>query len=366
MTGFVVVCLFALPLHAVQAAEKPGWETEWKNTVTAAEKEGAVSVYGPPGKEYQDAITSFQEFYPKIKMNYVPGSGTNNAQRLLTERRAGKFLADLFIGGSGTLTLVIYKAGILEPIPPLLVRPESKDGSAWLGKKHTYADAENQYIVMMQGNVQTDLGAHNTSAVKAAEFKSFWDVLNPKWKGKMAAFDPRDRGHIQRMRALYYNPTLGAEFLQRLFGEMDVTLGRDQRQLLDWVAGGKFSIYLFATSNDVDDARKKGLPVDMLYGLPEEGYISGGFGHLAVVNKGPHPSATKVFVNWILSRDGQLQWQKKSDNNSLRTDIQKDMLTDQRQIPKEGVKYLNASLPQYEDVTPVLKIVEATLGKAGK
>jgi len=182
----------------------------------------------------------------------------------------------------------------------------------------------------------------------------------------MAGYDPRSRGHIQRMRALYYNPTLGAEFLQRLFGEMDITFSRDQRQLLDWVAVGKYRVYLFATSNDVEDAKKKGLPVGVLYGLPEEGYMSGGFGHLAVVDKGPHPNATKVFVNWILSKEGQLQWQKKSDNNSLRMDIPKDMLTDQRSIPKEGVKYLNASLPQYEDVTPIMKIVEATLGKAGK
>jgi iron(III) transport system substrate-binding protein len=325
-----------------------------------------VTVYGPPGTDYQAAINSFQEFYPKIKLTYVAGSGSNNAQRLMAERRADKFIPDVFIGGSGTLTLVLHKAGVLDPIPPLLTRPESKDGAAWYGKKHTFADAEGKHILMMQGNVQTDLGAHNTSLVKPAEIRSFKDILNPKWKGKMAAFDPRDRGHIQRMRALYYNPILGPEFLQRLFSEMAITFSRDQRQLLDWVAVGKFSIYLFATSNDVEDGKKKGLPVGVLYGLPEEGYMSGGFGHLAVVDKGPHPNAAKVFVNWILSKEGQLQWQKKSDNNSLRMDIPKDMLTDQHSIPKEGVKYLNASLPQYEDVKPIMKIVEATLGKAGK
>jgi iron(III) transport system substrate-binding protein len=348
------------------AAAGVGWEAEWEKSLAAAEKEGSVTIYGPPGKPYQDAISSFQEAYPKIRLNYVPGSGTNNAQRLLTERRAEKYLADLFIGGSGTLVLVIFKAGILDPIPPLLMLPESKDTAVWYGKKHHYADAEGQHVLMMQGNVQLDIGAYNTAQVNPAEIKSFWDVLNPKWKGKMAAFDPRDRGHIQRMRALYYNPALGGEFLRRLFGEMELTLGRDQRQLLDWVAGGKFRIYLFATSNDVEDAKKKGLPVGVLYGTSEEGYMSGGFGHLAVVSRAPHPNATKVFVNWVLSKEGQLKWQKKTDNNSLRTDIPKDMLTDQHSIPKEGVKYLNASLPQYEDVKPILKIVEAALEKAGK
>ncbi|TAK00706.1 extracellular solute-binding protein [bacterium] len=353
-------------LSALRAQAQTDWKSEWEKSLAAAHAEGKVTVYAPPGKQYQDAIMSFQEYYPKIKLNYVPGSGTNNAQRLLTERRAGKYLADAFVGGSGTMILVLFKGGVLEPIPPQLILPESKDTSAWFEKKHHYADSESQYVLMMQGSVQLDLGAYNTNLVNPAEVKSFWDILQPKWKGKMAAFDPRDRGHIQRMRALYYNPALGGEFLRRLFGEMDVTLGRDQRQLLDWVAGGKFHVYLFATSSDVEDARKKGLPVGVLYGLPREGYMSGQFGHIALIKQMPHPNATRVFLNWILSREGQIQWQKKTDNNSLRMDIPKEMLTDQREVPKAGEKYLNASLPQYEDVKPVLKIVEAALGKAGK
>jgi len=147
---------------------------------------------------------------------------------------------------------------------------------------------------------------------------------------------------------------------------MDVTVARDQRQLLDWVAIGKAHICLFATATDVDDAQKKGLPVGMLVGKPEEGYMSGGFGHLGLINKAPHPNAAAVFVNWLLSKEGQLQWQKKSDNNSLRTDIPKEMLSDQRSIPKEGNKYLNASLPEYEDVQPLFKIVEEALKTAKK
>ncbi len=366
---FLLFCLCGTlvePQVLTAADGAAAWQQEWQKTIASAEKEGQVTVYGPPGKNYQDAIASFQESYPRINLSYVPGSGTNNAQRLLTERRAGKYLPDVFVGGSGTLVLVLFKGGVLEPIPPQLVLPESKDRSLWFEKKHHYADSENQYVLMMQGNVQLDLGAYNANQVNPAEIKSFWDLLQPKWKGRMAAFDPRDRGHVQRMRALYYNPALGGEFLRRLFEEMDVTLGRDQRQLLDWVAGGKVRIYLFATSNDVKDAKKKGLPVGVLYGPPREGYMSGGFGHVALINKMPHPNTAKVFLNWMLSREGQIQWQKKTDNNSLRMDVPKEALSDQGSVPKAGEKYLNASLPQYEDVAPLLKIVEEALAKSGK
>jgi iron(III) transport system substrate-binding protein len=357
--------LLYLTAPAGTSAAQSDWKREWERAVAAAEKEAQVTVYAPPGKQYQDALSSFQEAHPRIKLNYVPGSGADNSQRLLAERRAGKYLADAFVSGSGTAS-VLAKGGVLDPLPPLLILPENKDPSDWFASKHQYADPQHQYVFIMQGNVDTSIGAYNTKLVDPKGIKSHADVLNPKWKGKMVAYDPRERGHIQNMRGIYYNPVLGGEFLRRLFTEMDVTTGRDQRQMMDWVGNGKFHIYLFATTYDADEAARKGLPVGVLEAPPEEGYMSGGFGHLAIVNKAPHPHAGTVFVNWLLSKAGQLQWQRKTDNNSLRTDIAKNMLTDQRSVPREGARYLNASLPQYEDVTPLLKIVNEALAKTGK
>jgi iron(III) transport system substrate-binding protein len=341
------------------------WKKEWEKTLAAAEKEGQVTVYGPPGTQYQEAIGTFQPAFPKIRLSYVPGSGTDNSQKLFTERRAGKYLADIFIAGSGTM-IVLYKGEVFEPIPPALILPENKDQSLWFSKKHLYADPKGQYVFMMQGNINSNIAAYNTTLVNPGEIKSFWDVLNPKWKGKIVAYDPKARGHIQTIRGVYYNPSLGSEFIRRLFSEMDVTVSRDQRLMLDWVAQGKFHLYLFATNSDVENAKKQGLPVGVIYAPPEEGHMSGGFGHLGLVNRTPHPNAAKVFANWVLSKEGQTQWQRKSDNNSLRMDIPKDMLTDQSAVTKEGKRYLISSLPQYEDVKPILKLVEEALAKSGK
>lgn len=362
--GVVLSLLIALSLPSSSDAQSD-WKREWERVLAAGEKEAQVTVYAPPGKQYQEALMAFQDAYPKIKLNYLPGSGADNSQRLLAERRAGKYFADAMISGSGTAPL-LAKGGVFDPLPPLLILPENKDPAQWFSSKHQYADPQSQYVFIMQGNVDTSIGAYNTKLVDPKEIKSHRDVLNPKWKGKMVAYDPRERGHIQNMRGIYYNPLLGGEFIRRLFTEMDVTTGRDQRQMMDWVAGGKFHIYLFATSYDAEEAARKGLPVGVLEAPPEEGYMSGGFGHLAVVNKAPHPHAATIFVNWLLSREGQLAWQRKTDNNSLRIDIPKDMLSDQRSVPRAGVKYLNASLPQYEDVRPLLKIVNEALAKAGK
>jgi len=341
-------------------------QQDWEKAVVAAEKEGQVTIYGPPGTNYQNAIGAFQSAFPKVKLVYVPGSGTNNSQRLVTERRAGKFLADVFIGGSGSLIEVLFDGNLLDPVPPLLLVPEVKDQSLWFGKTHTYADARGQYVFMMQGNVNTNLAAYNTKLTKADGLKSHLDLLNPKWKGKMVAYDPRARGHIQNVRAIFYSPKLGGEFFRRFFGEMDVTISRDQRLIIDWLAQGKYLLSVFSTSGDVLDAKKMGLPVDLIDAPADESHMSGGFGHVAVVNRAPHPAAIKVFVNWLLSKEGQLKWQEKSDNNSLRTDIPKNMLSDVTSVPKEGGKYLNSSLPQYQDIDVALKIVDEALTKTGK
>jgi ABC-type Fe3+ transport system substrate-binding protein len=261
---------------------------------------------------------------------------------------------------------VLFDGKLLEPMAALLLLPEVKDQSVWLGKTHTYADANGQYIFMMQGNVNTNLAAYNTKLVKPDGLRSHLDLLHPKWKGKMVAYDPRARGHIQSVRAVYYSPKLGGEFFRRFFGEMDVTLSRDQRMMIDWLAQGKYLLAIFSTGSDVLDAKKQGLPVDIIDAPDDETYMSGGFGHVAVVNKASHPAASKIFLNWLLSKDGQLKWQEKSDNNSLRTDIAKHMLSDPTSVPKEKGKYINSSLPQYQDIDAALKIVDDALTKSGK
>jgi iron(III) transport system substrate-binding protein len=355
-----------LTLAFFAAKSAADWKTDWEKTVAAAEKEGQVTVYGPPAIDYQNAIGVFQTAYPKIKLVYVPGSGSNNAQRLLAERRAARYLADVFVGGSGTLALVLFNGGVLDPITPAIILPENTDQSLWFGKKHLYADSKGQYIFMMQGNINTALAAYNTKLFKPDGVKSYWDVLNPKWKGKIVAHDPKARGHGQTIRSVYHNPKIGGEFIRRLFSEMDVTVSRDQRQMIDWLAQGKFLLYLFPTRNDIDDAKKKGLPVDVIDAPDDESYMSGGFGHMGLINNAPRPNAAKVMINWLLSRQGQLAWQEKTGNNSLRADISKAMLSDAQSIPKEGGRYLIASLPQYEEVGPIMKIVDEALAKAGK
>ena len=78
----------------------------------------------------------------------------------------------------------------LIPIKPFMVGPNTADASAWLNKKFKFADDAGQYILAMSAHIMTPF-AYNTTMVSAKEITAWKDLLSPKWKGKLAARDPR-------------------------------------------------------------------------------------------------------------------------------------------------------------------------------
>jgi iron(III) transport system substrate-binding protein len=352
---------------SVAAQAKPNWEQEWEKTLEAANKEGQVTVYIAG---YEAILPEFEKAYPDIKLVAVPARGSELAQRVSAERRADKYLADVYSAGGGSLYRVLYLGKMLDPITPVLILPEVTDQSKWYQQKHHYSDPEGQYIFNYVGSATYGGIGYNTNLVKPKEFNSYWDLLEPKWKGKILARDIRVPGPGSgNARFFFHHPDLGAPFIRKLFGEMDVTLFRDYRQGPDWLAVGKYAICF---SCDVDVLKDQGLPVDTIGPnvFKEGGAMVQQFGSLTLMNKAPHPNAAKVFINWLLSRRGQLAMQKRvaegeSPADSLRIDIPKDdvpLLV--RRV--EGVRYLDASNPKWLSMKPILKVMNEALTAAGK
>ena len=107
-------------------------------------------------------------------------------------------------------------------------------------------------------------------------------------------------------------------------------------------------------------------------GVMKEGAgIVSNSGTVGLVNRAPHPNAAKVFINWLLSRKGQIALQNELANtddavDSLRVDIPKDMVPP-RARRVEGVKYLLLdSRPEYLEMQPIIKVMEEALAEAKK
>ena len=335
-----------------------GSEQEWERTVKAAELEGQVVVY----KIAQDAEWhAFQKKFPKIKVVLIQGNAAQIQQRLLAERRAGKFLADVVRLGGGTSTS-LYKAKALDPIGPALMLAEVKDVAKCFGGKHQYNDIDNQFVFVYAAFPLHLLG-YNQKLVDPKTLTSYWDLLDPKWKGKITLKDPQEPGGQSPLLFLYYNPQLGPEYLKKLFSATALTLVRDDRQQTDWLAAGKFPLTLTSKATEVEGAKNQGLPVDVLdaHAFKRDGVgLEAGGTMLALMNKAPHPNAAKVLINWFLSREGQIAIQKtgpeNAGQNSLREDIPKEHLPASLQRQK-GVQYIRLWGAEVWDRESVTKFV---------
>jgi ABC-type Fe3+ transport system substrate-binding protein len=353
----LAVCAAILTAGPAAPAEPAGASAEWERLVKAAEQEGQVNVYAIS----QDAEwRAFQQRFPKIKVVLVHGSASQTLQRIMAERRAGKFVADIVRLGGGTSTS-LYRAKALDPLAPALILPEVKDLTKWFEGTHYYNDPENQFNFIYAAFPLRLLG-YNSNRVDPAAITSFQDLLDPKWKGKITMKDPREPGGGSPLLFLYHNPRLGPEFIKKLVAAGNLTLVRDERQQTDWLGSGQFPLAITAKADGVDEARKQGLPVDVLdaHALKEGAGLEAGGTMISLANRAPHPNAAKLLINWFLSREGQMVAQKGSGSehgpNSLREDIPKEMIPPglRRQA---GVKYVRLWGPQVWDRTPIRDLV---------
>ena len=370
--AFLCVCLLGgLAQLSFAAESKASWQAEWDRTVRAAEQEGQVTVsIGGYGAIIDAGV--FQKAYPKIKITLITGAGTDLTQRIIAERRAGKYLVDVYNGGGNSLFQVLHLGKVLDPIKAALILPEVTDATKWWEGKHKYADKEGQHIFVYEGNVAAGAGAaYNTQLIDPNEYKTYWDLLNPKLKGKILSTDIRRvRGAGIAWQFLYYHPDLGPKYLRRLFGEMDVMMVADLRQAIDWLGTGKFSVGMPIQGGTVYKAKNQGLAVNEFsaFHFKEGVNLSSAFGSLALLNRAPHPNAAKVFINWLLSREGQTLFQKVisqpgDPRNSRRVDVPKDHIPADEQR-RDKMTYFDTDDPDTKDLTPAMKLLDEIL--AGK
>ena len=340
--------------------------------VKAAEQEGQLVLYSLTEVGEAIANTGFPHKFPKIKLSVVSARGGEHISRIMAERRAGKFLAD--IGDLGnTSPYTLYQSKALDPIASAFILPEVKDESKWWQGKQQFIDPEGRYILVYVGAPLFLLG-YNTKLVNPAGFKSYWDLLDAKWKGKVVAFDPKAGGFAAtRDRFFFHNPELGPQFLRRLFSEMALTLYARFPQGEDWLAAGKYSLCL-CRHQSISEAKSQGLPVDLM----EPAQFKEGVGvesrakTLVLMNQAPHPNAAKVFLNWFLSREGQSDFQRSAAKyldagaeGSLRMDIPKDDIPPRNRL-NPGVKYMPQWNPDYFDMKPINKVISEAQAEAGK
>jgi iron(III) transport system substrate-binding protein len=312
--------------HAGEA--KPPAAGEWERTVEAAKKEGKVVVSIPASAELRKGIEKNfkQRFGIEAELNV--GRAAAIVGKIQQESKSGVPDFDVHMGGSESLVTGLLSENILAPLEPALILKEIKEPSNWWGG-HIWVDNAKRYIYSSQA-YQTENIWCNTDFVKPDEIRSLNDLLNPKWTGKIGFLDPRTPGAGASMWSFLWK-LKGEDYLKKLAAQK-LLLGRDQRLLAESLAKGKIAVVIGLSYYSLLPFAKAGLPVRLIPSARDEGYVSGGSGNVTIIKSAPHPNATKVFVNWLLSKEGQDFYSRIMLQSTRRVDV------DTKWMIKEGVE----------------------------
>jgi iron(III) transport system substrate-binding protein len=312
--GLLIVTALLLASNAL-AAEAP---EDWRKIVEAARKEIKVVAGGPPTavlrKQYKD---TFENRFG-LELELISAPGPQNAGKAMSEFKAGVRYFDVLHGGSGTLE-PLKNENMLALFSDYMILPEVKDPRQWWGG-HMWEDnvKTNRFIYSFSADFSVP-PFYNSDLVKPDEINSYEDLLNPKWKGKIGLFEPRIPSAGQGLWG-YLMRAKGKEFLQRL-ADQNLFIHRDGQQLAVGLAKGTLAVALGLAQRFVDPYIKGGLPIKVLSSVKEGMGGSNGFGTVAVMKNAPHPNAAKVYINWLLSREGQDLYGRALTQGSRRFDV---------------------------------------------
>lgn len=311
-------------------------KVEWEKTLEAAKKEGRVVIYAAStGPAIKDAIGIFKQKYG-LALEVVSGRGGEVSRKLITERSNGLFIVDVFNVGMNNNLGEAKPAGALDPLESVFILPEISDPKAWIGGELPWGD-KDRLVFKFFAYPSSPIGI-NTIQAKPEEIKSYYDLLSPKWKSKIAMNDPTLAGiGFNSFSSLIYNKALDLDFFRQLIQQQPVVV-RDQRLQIDWVAKGRYAVALWPQPAPFAEYREAGAPITFIPTPAEGTQLAVGGGSLSIVNRAPHPNAARVFINWLLSKEGQLYMQTTQQLQSARVDISTEGL-DPFKRRKDGEKY---------------------------
>ena len=202
------------------------FEAEWAALRAAAQEEGEVVFRIGSGetaafREHREELQDILGF----ELNIVTGSSSQIAPRILAEREAGQYTMDLYYSGPSTISRVLVPAGAIMPLDEYIIHPDILDRDAWFGNEFPIADViqdpaladystiEGKYVLAYGADPGSTI-YYNTNSVDPNEINSWYDLLDPKYQGKIVMPDPRDGGQSGPIGFL--RSVVGEDYLRRL------------------------------------------------------------------------------------------------------------------------------------------------------
>ncbi len=321
--GKISVALVMLFGSASLAFSQPAWQAEWDQVQAAAKKEGKIVMAIPLNPKLRKLVEGVLKSRFGIEAELVVGRSSQYIRRLASEYQGGIRYFDVIIANVQSLLKRALPIGAVEPVQPYWILPEVKDPKNWWGG-HLYSDNAKQCCYVTSA-YKSNTFWYNADLVKPEEVRSYDDLLDPKWKGKIGLLDPRTSGAGLGIWAFLWE-TKGEAYLKKLM-QQSLFLNGNRRIVVDAMAKKKIAITVGPTYYSFISFIKAGIPLKPFRQFKEGTFVTFGSGPPVVAKNPPHPNATKVFVNWVLSKEGQEMWNKAHGQPTRRLDVDTKWLT---------------------------------------
>ncbi len=288
-------CLLAFALAASPAvAQTPttadtGYFTGPDRTqrlIAGAKKEGSLTLYSSAQVEVMTAVGNAFEKKYGVKVSLWRGASEQILQRVLTEARGGRFFADVMETAGPNIEAANREKLLQDIVTPAAseLMPEA-------------VSRERPWIV---SRLSVFVIAYNTNVVKKADTpRRFEDLLDAKWKGKLG-IEADDNNWLMAVTG-----ALGEDRGLKLFRDMAAKNGISVRKghalLANLVASAEVPVAISSYVDEVDSLKKAGAPIDSVFAAPTIAMPTA----VAVFRRAQHPYAAVLFVDFLLSEEGQ-------------------------------------------------------------
>ena len=262
------------------------WAGSDAKIIEAAKKEGAVSYYTTMTlSQSKKVIDKFQQKYPFIKPELFRGGGDEVLNRILNEARGGLNAWDV-VSTRGDSVLTLEEAKLITSYRS----PETKSISKDMVDDEGYWTAYyvNPYVL-----------GYNPKLVKKDEVpKTYEQLLDPKWKGKRISIDDSAYGLLAGLIHAW-GKEKAVDYFKKLAAQEPV-VQRGNTNRVQLTMAGEFPL-IIAYAPTIQRETSKGHPMDWVPLEPVAVQVN----PMMLAAKAPHPNAGKLFIDFLLSREGQ-------------------------------------------------------------
>ena len=288
----------ASPAAAAKAAASPAGAsasagpeqfTASPDLVAAAENEGKLVIYhGGPADAVAKFVAAFNERFPKIDTSEtLIEQEAPLMAKIMAESQAGQHIVDIFFSDIDVMMIDLQKRD-------MLLKYESPQyqyfDSKFLGNPPGYYGPGWVSLIGI---------AWNTEVIKAADEPKSWnDLLDPKFKGKISVYNSSASSPFNAWYLL--SQSLGTEYWDKM-ADQELRTYESSAQILDSLSSGETPVTMQFNNFRLKDVVEKNLPIKALWpseGVPNFVSVQG------ILAKAPHPNAARLFHDWFLSREG--------------------------------------------------------------